>query len=335
MALTSEGVFVAWVRSEPGKSEVVYSHSPDLEIFAAPVSISGATGKSEVIRPHAAANGGRAVIVWADASRGDHDVYAAISDNGGQVFQAPVLVAGGEGGQLDPRAAVLEDGTIAVVFHDTFGSTFADRGLVRRIRYARAPRDGGFSSARALGTVDPQTAFDLFPAISASSSTISVVWLREAHDRSTQIMRAQSFDGGETFEAETALDSPAFRELRPKIAGELAVWDTFDGETLDIHDGRGPLNETRMFDQMKVDVAAFQARLIAVWIDHSSPAVRKIRYRESLDGGQTFAAERELENDGEYSELNHPAVAVGVNVAVIVYEDAKGGTYDVRAAILR
>lgn len=335
VVLTSQGVFVAWAASEPGKSEVRYAHSPDLAIFSAPLSVSGPIGKSETIRPHAAAAGDRAVIVWADASRGDHDVYAAISDDGGRVFQAPVLVAGGEGGQLDPRAAVLADGSIAVVFHDTFGSTGADRGLVRRIRFTSAAPNSGFSSARAVGSVDPQVAFDLFPAISANSSTITVAWLREAHDGSTQIMRAQSLDGGATFSSGEAIDSPAERELRPKIAGELIVWDTFAGADLDVRDARGLLNETTALNQMKVDAAAFGARVLTAWVDHSRPAVRKIRYRQSLDGGGNFGSEVELGNDEATGEVNHPAIAVGENIAVIVYEDARGGSFDVRAAILR
>src|SRR5687768_14634916 len=92
-AFTDRGLVVAWVASRPSVSEVMYSHSPDLTVFSAPISVSGASGSNEMIRVHAAARGDRAVIVWSDASGGDHDVWAAISEDGARTFGAPVLVA--------------------------------------------------------------------------------------------------------------------------------------------------------------------------------------------------------------------------------------------------
>src|SRR5688572_15358613 len=83
---TDQGLVVAWVLSRPSHREVMYAHSPGLSVFTAPVSVSDPNGSTETIRAHAEAHGDRAVIVWADASMGDHDVYAAISGDGGRTF---------------------------------------------------------------------------------------------------------------------------------------------------------------------------------------------------------------------------------------------------------
>lgn len=327
-AFTARGLVVAWVERRPGRAEVMYVHSPDLTVFSAPISVSGPAGKSEVIRPHAAANGDRAVIVWSDASRGDHDVYAAISGDGGRTFAPPILVAGGDGGQLDPRAAVLDDGTIAVVFHDSFGSSGRDRGLVRRIRIAAAtPLGGGFGAAQSIGVVDPQRAFDLFPAIGAETSTITVAWLREFHDGRTELLAASSLDGAMTFGEARVIDSGMFRALRPRTAGGMIVWDAIDdGENLDVFlAGSGIAHDARALNQYRSDVAVFGPRSAIVWVDHSSFGRRTIAARVSNI--------EQVVSDGE-DDVDHPAVALRDDAAVIVFQDARGGTWDVRATIL-
>lgn len=324
-AFTDRGLIVAWVERRPGRAEVMYSHSPDLTVFSAAISASGPTGKSEIIRPHAAARGDRAVIVWSDISRGDFDVYAAISGDGGRTFAPPILVAGGDGGQVDPRAAVLEDGTIAVVFHDSFGSSDRDRGLVRRIRLTlAAPLGGGFGAAQTIGAVDPQLAFDLFPAIGVVSSTVTVAWLREFHDHRTEIRAASSFDGAMSFGDSRAVDTGMFRVLRPRAGGDAIVWDFIDGDSVSVA-GAGIL--ARAGDRYRSDIAVFGERTGIVWVDHSTPGVRRIIF---ADPGEPET----VVSDGD-ADVDHPAIALRDGVAVIVFQDARGGTWDVRATIVR
>src|SRR5262249_54312708 len=156
---------------------------------------------------------------------------------------------------------------------------------------------------------------------------------------STEIMLARSFDQGASFDPETAIDAPMYRDLRPRLAmsarGPFAIWDAIgDGEHLDIAAPGRSINATQALDQMRGDVAAFGDRVLVAWLDHSSPGVRRIVVRDSSDGGENFGDEKIVSADDQKAEVDHPVIAVRDNAAVIIFQDARGGSWDVRATIM-
>jgi hypothetical protein len=369
-ALGASGLVVTWVDRRPSKQTVVYAHARDLALFSAPFPVSDVLGE-ETIRPHAAAAGLRAVITWADATRGDHDVYVAISDDGGQTFAPPMLVAGGPGGQVDPRAAVLTDGRIALTFHDGFGSTAEDDGVRWRVRAIVSDADGRFGAGVVPSGPARVEAFDVFASIDGEGTEaepLVVAWLHEGTDGATMILAASSIDGGASFSAPMRIDSPLGRHLRPRVAvTRSAVIATFasllptgdaqakaglvlaEDRYLDVlavtstTAGRTFLtptlvNDTRALTQHQVDVASAGDHVAIAWIDHSTPNARRVVVRRSSDGGVSFGAEVIVVDDASAasSDVAHPSVAVSSDgTVVVVFEDARGGSWDVRAAILR
>jgi hypothetical protein len=363
-AYSSSGLIVAYVERGPSHAQVMAAFSADGTHFDPPISVSGPTGSTEAIRPHVSASGSRAVICWADASRSDHDIYLVVSNDGGRSFSTPTLVAGGPGGQLDPRSTVLPDGTIVVAYHDSFGSSADDGGVVWRIRATKSRDGSSFAPAVALGT--PGAHYDLFAAVSGagtSTSPLAVAWLREDFASGSAILVAQSIDGGSSFGPEARIDPPGVRHLRPRIAAEgpsmIVVFDSFlpadmqlpagfllpEPEYLDVHavtsTSAGRLfsapqiaNATRAFQQERSDVSIHGSRVVTAWIDHSMPDVRRVIARQSLDGGKSFGPELTVSEVMPGVEVHHPAVAVGPAGAVVVFEDARGGGFDVRASLL-
>lgn len=365
VVFTSQGLVVAWVSRRAAQSEVLYAHSPDLATFSAPFPL-GAPRGTETIRPHLAARGDLVVAVWSDAGLGDHDVWVASSTDGGRTFAAPIVAAGGPGGQVDPRAAVLEDGSIAVVFHDSFGSTSADGGLVWRARVAKSDAGGRFGPSRLLG--GDAGGLELFPAISGAGtegSPLAAVWLREGGDGGTAILLASSIDGGESFGAPLRIDTPLGRHGRPRVSvpAEGALIACFpsllpaegqrlspapvleDSEYLDVlavtstTGGRAftppaIVNETRTLTQHACDTSALGDRAAITFVDHSRPAIRRILVRRSEDGGATFGPEETVAETPPNGEVHHPSVAVGPDRIGVVFEDASRGSWDVRAAII-
>lgn len=366
-AFSSAGLVVAWVVRRPNASEVLVAISPDLESFSAPLSLSGVSASTELVRPHVAAAGDKVAIVWADASHGDHDVYLAVSSDGGRTFSRPALAAGGPGGQLDPRVVIGPGEGVSLAFHDSFGSTGGDNHVVWRAR-SLTSRDGiTFGGGIALGA-PARDRHDLFAASAGRGtpeSPLAVAWLAEPTSGGpNQVLIAESIDGGMSFGAEARVDLPGVRSMRPRIAatarGFVVAFDALlpaadqradqialeEGEYLDvvaatsISAGRSfsrpfVANVTRTLHQYRVDVAASGERVVLAWVDHSKPGIRRIVARASLDGGETFSMERVLAAASPMSEVDHPSVAVRSDVAVVVFEDATGGAFDVLAAVLR
>lgn len=364
-ATTSTGLVVAWVDRRPSKQQVVYAHTRDLALFSAPFPVSDVLG-DETIRPHTAAAGARAVITWAEATRGDHDVYAAISDDGGQTFAPPTLVAGGPGGQVDPRATVLGDGRIAISFHDGFGSSAEDDGVRWRVRVIVSDAAGRFGAGTVVSGPAAIESFDLFASIDGEGTEaepLVVAWLREGIDGATAILAASSIDGGASFSAPARIDTPLGRHLYPRVtvtpsrvlatfASLLPTGDAQakalvleEGSYLDVLAVTSTTaattwlapelaNTTRTLTQHQPSVASAGDHVAIAWIDHSTPDVRRVVVRRSSDGGATFGAEA-LASEEE-SDVAHPSVTVASDgTVIVVFEDARGGSWDVRAAILR
>lgn len=360
--LTSAGLVVAWARRAPGRAEVVYAVARDISTFSAAVGASGPLDGPEIIRPSLAARGDRVVLTWADASRGDLDVYAVTSWDAGLTFSPPLLAAGGPGRQSDPRAAMLEDGTIVIAYSDSFGTTDANDGRRSRVRIVRAAPDAAFGAPQAIGAAAPDLVFDHFPDLDGAGTSTEPLSLTLLHARATgetEVHLHRSRDGGVSFDPAIVIDAPIERELGPRVAvarrGIIAVFDALlpiagqefaslvirDPQALDVRgafverEASTPTsvtwNSTRTLDQDRADVAADGRHVVITYVDHSIPARPRLVARSSRDGGQSFGEEVALDDDAVSPD--HPSVTVRGETAVIAFEDARGGSLDVRAIV--
>src|SRR5262249_52736450 len=143
------------------------------------------------------------------------------------------LVAGGSGGQLDPRAAILSDTTIVVVFQDSFGSTSDDGGVAWHARWTVS--FDGVMFSKPIAFEQSPGHYDLFPSISGGGhpgQPLFVTWLREQYvTHLTEIRMAASINGGLTFSRDRRIDTPGARHQRPRVAATstaaLIVYDSF------------------------------------------------------------------------------------------------------------
>lgn len=355
-AVTEAGYLVAWVEARPGARAVLASTSADGITWTTPAALSGPGAVDEAMRPTCAARGDDAVVAWATAAAGDHDVWAVRSRDGGRSFDRPAVVASGAGGQLAAQAAVGADGRAYVVFHDSFGSTDEDGGVQWHVRLSTS--DGGGLWAPAT-TVDRGRALATFPAVAVSETgRVTVSWLGPEDGT---IWAAVSEDRGMGFGVPFLVSSAGAIAEGPPSAAVLAddrVQLVFAASStaaeqrdpallvqedryLDVvgveTSSRGAsiaaparvLNTTRVLDQLQPAAAG----RLTVWLDHALPSVRRIR----AAGLATAATEVELTDTGTAArDVALPSVGCDAQSCLVAWsQDGEGGGFDVRASVVR
>jgi hypothetical protein len=209
-----------------------------------------------------AAEGRRVAAAWIASSDAGADVFAAVSDDGGRRFGAPVRVnemagdASGNGEQ--PPRVVLGDGAMTVVW-------VSKRSGVSGIRAARST-DGGrtFSAARTISPDGVTGARGWESAAIDDAGVVHAAWLDGRH---------------------AAPHTPGAKHVHGAMRQDIvhAMWR--DGE---------PVVETPVADNVcfccKTGVAARDRDVFVVWRHLFPGGVRDIAIARSADGGRTFAA---------------------------------------------
>ena len=340
--------------------------APEASAEPVRIAVEGAANSGVSI----AASGSRAVVTWAATVATGTNVYAAVSDDGGATFGAPVRVNDVDGdarvnGEQPPRLAIGADIVVAWVSRLTG---------VSRIRMARSV-DGGrtFTPAATAHSETLAGARGWQSLAIDTGNRVHAAWLdgRDAnptnqgaatsphamHKSSRQdIFHAVWRPDGKALEARVATDvcfccktsvatGPdqttyvAFRHIYPTNLRDMAVARSIDGgRTFD-----APVRVSE--DHWQISGCPEDGPSIAVGADgtlhigwptliQSSDATRKaIFYSYSTDRGRTFAPRMRVDDSGEGSRTAaHPQLAVAGSNVVVVWDESGPRGRQVRLA---
>ena len=304
-----------------------------------------------------AANGARVVVVWAAVTGEDTNIYAAVSDDGGERFLAPVRVNDVDGdakvsGEQAPRVAIGKDVVVAWV---------SKLGGTSRIRLARST-DGGRTF---LGSSSPHDAtlpgIRGWPSIAIDKdNVVHATWLDgrvAAHDATMSSMdhgshaqhgsmRQDIFGAalrpdGSTIESSVATnvcfccktataEAPdgttyaAWRHIYPVNVRDMAVARSDDhGETFTapvrVSEDHWEINGCPE-DGPSLGVTS-DGDLHIVWptLLEGTDGHKAVFFSSSLDRGETFAPRMRLDEASGFAA--HPQIATSGKFIAVVWEE--------------
>ncbi|MDP8255712.1 MAG: hypothetical protein P9M14_08185 [Candidatus Alcyoniella australis] len=356
VAADGDKVYVVWEDWSNYEPEVRIARSIDGGIsFGESVRVGESTPQPQ-LRPDVAAHGHAVWVVWADRrSELNYDVYCARSTDGGRNFEREVLLAAGaRNSQLDPRIARGPSGELVVVWADNRDTTEYDYGVVWNV-YAALSIDNGASFAPAVRVDNAAYSYALWPDVAVGDDgTIHVLY----RDYSGAILHAASLDGGASFGAAKAVSDGGGGHVQPRVAVDgdqvWAVWsdsreaaagrdptlvfsnyaplDVYADISVDNGQNWGAdfrVNPTQLMYQLRPDVDAQDGFAVVAFSDDREVGDFHIYvWRSDLD------QEQRLDDDERRAEKTWPAVDVDQGRAYVVWQDDRGGDYDVYLAVI-
>jgi WD40-like Beta Propeller Repeat len=283
------------------------------------------TGDSEV--PVIAVVQSNIYVVWSDDTAGNYEIFFKRSIDGGATWTANRRLTNTAGGSFRPAIAV--DGpNISVVWHDyTPGNA--------EIFFKRS-NDGGvkWSASQQLtnNTGDSEDS-----AIAVDGPNISVVW-QDYTPGNAEIFFKRSNDGGVKWSASKRLTNNTGGSEDPAIAvagsNIYVVWSDDTPGNKEIffkrsNDGGAIWTANRRVTKNTGHselpaIAMDGSNISVVWMD-DTPGNREIYFKQSIDGGVVWAANRRLTNNT--GESFAPAIAVdGSNIYVSWDDDTPGNS---------
>jgi len=298
-------------------------------------------------------------IVWVDCRNDppcetDTDIYFARSADGGQSFDAEVLVSDdGTFFANAPKIAAYSSGSIYAVWHD---DRMGDSWDV----YLSKSEDGGGSFLPSVRVNDyVSSVYQYEPDLAVDSSgNIYVSWNRYYYDADLEqwdydVVMAKSTNGGTTFGTHVKVNDGSDWQYKSSIkvgpSGNVYVaWtDRRNGGISDVYfaksiDGGGTFStnarinqyteQSQGYPEMALDEDEF---IYVVWNDSRNlykKNGRDVFMARSLDLGDSFEPEIKI-NDAKIPaafEYFYPTItAWGKGHVAIAWEDKREGTYDV------
>jgi PKD repeat protein len=309
------------------------SYDPDAIIsFGANIKVDDGTSVQRY-SSIAGDNRGNPYVVWWDQRNSiEGDIYFARSLDGGQSFEANVKVNDIEYGMYPD--IVVDNGEVIHVVWREFG-----------IRYSKST-DGGASFTSPIRVDDGNGGFS--PAIAVDSlGNPHVVW-EDKRNGNYDIYYTNSIDGGDSFGLNVRVNSDSGNSTQsdPDIDIDRynlihVVWSDKRNGNTDIYyskstdSGKTFETDIKVNDdsgtagQGKVSVAADSyGNPHIAWQDTRNGNV-DIFYANSIDGGQSFEANVQVNDDVEGIYQAPPSIAVdNRNIAHISWNDARGGDRD-------
>ena len=296
--LTEDGVLnVVWEEDRGRHAGIWFNVSDDGGKTWLTSDIAINHGDAEATAPDVACAGKNVYVTWEDERDGElanHNIYAAVSTDGGQSFtEDDILLDGDVDGtamSLGPRAAAVGD--------DIYVAWFDNRDGAYDI-YVQASHDRGRTWLRNASRADDDdagSAYSAWPTIGASDAGVVVAW-EDSRGGGNDIYASVSTDGGESFGNETRLD-----------AGDDA-------------------GASNSFEPRLVIDGSMTA---VTWYDERNGA-RDIFLNVSTDMGASWSADAvrvESDPEGEADSL-HPAIATKNGLVYVAWQDARSGGYDI------
>ncbi|MGA1819385.1 MAG: hypothetical protein ACMUHU_00085 [Thermoplasmatota archaeon] len=280
-------------------------------------------------QPDIVASGNDVYIFWQDQRHGTWDIFSRASHDGGLTFGPEIRVddtsrtptlSDDVSSQLSPRAAIMEDGTVVVVWGD-------DRDG-RSMIYSTVSTDRGSSYSTNKKVSDHFLGTQMNPDIDISpGGNIAVVW-EDTRDRTGYPQIYGSVDRGSGFQTAVRISdvTTTYMCIAPAVAfpedqrvhvtwSDDRVWDE-DIYLASSYDGGSTFDESIRIskdptgsDQNEPDIAANSTDILIVWKDPRSTS-SDIYMARSSDLGVTFSIDTCLHPNSTSGHQYSPRIAL-------------------------
>jgi len=341
IAADADAVYVAWTDERNGNGDIYFAKSTDGgATWSANTRLNDDPGGAEQRSPALTADAGAVYVAWTDERNGGSDIYFARSTDGGATWNADVRLNDDPGSawQWSSPAIAADAGAVYAAWED-------ERNGNRDIYFARSTDGGATWSADARLNDDPGTASQYDPSIAADADAVYAAWA-DYRNGNSDIYFARSTDGGATWSANTRLndDTGSALSWQPAIAADAdavyAAWADERNGNRDIYfarstDGGATWNaNTRLDDdpgtagQQNPAIAADADAVYATWEDERN-GNRDIYFARSTDGGATWSANVQVNDDPGTAGQYDPALAADADAVYVVWTDWRNGNGDI------
>ena len=306
IAVDGQNIYVVWQDDTitgsnlTGDSEIYFRKSEDGGYnWITSKRLTNNTGDST--NPSIAVNG---MNIYVD-SPGNPEAYFRMSTDGGDSWGASRRLTYNAGASTNPSIAV--DGlNVYVVWQDdivTLDNPTGDSEI-----YFRESNDGG-STWQVPQPLTNNTGSSLSPRIAVSGSNVYVAW-KDNTPGNYEIFMKKSANGGATWSTNKRLSNNASTSLNPSIAvndsNVYVTWEdnipgnyeiyfkkSVDGETIWTKNKNLSNNSG---NSLNPSIAVNGLNVYVVWED-DTPGNPEIYFRESIDGGTTWATTENRSNN--------------------------------------
>jgi hypothetical protein len=228
LAAVGEDVYLAWVETDQGESEIRFSVSHNSgQSFTSPIRVSdiGKTSDSPAI----AASQSFVYFVWLELD--SSDIRFRRYDNSKQDFDDSTNLSNDGTATVDPSVSTA-DGEVYVAWQDTLDNNSGGND-VEDILFARDPNAGQFPPLPAHQNLSSNLSNSTHPAVAADGQNVYVLWedFSSTVNNSSILSFQRSTDGGVTFDPQDAIEITlaGVPANRPRMAADgghvFIVWD--------------------------------------------------------------------------------------------------------------
>ncbi len=339
----ADGVLhVVWAENRGGIPGVWFNTSADggKSWLPSDVQINHAPADAEA--PDVACAGDMVYVVWEDERDGEllnHNIYAAVSSDGGQTFGEDTRLDGdidGEAMSLGPRAAAVGDSVYVAWFDNSQGAYDI------RVQASRNKGGSWLSDPSRADSDEAGSAYSAWPTLGASEDGVVVAW-EDSRDGGNDIYASASTTG-EDFSSDQRLDigddAGASNSFEPRLVmdGQLAavawydernaVRDIYMNVSLDAGDSwsgeaiRVDADITGQADSLHPDLTTEDGRVFVVWQDDRSGGYDIYERVYDTSAGTLSEEEVRLDTDADgESQSYYPRISVDGDHVFVVWQD--------------
>ena len=313
---TDGTIYVAWRDGRKGNADIFFARSTnDGKTFSRNVRLNDDRGVAYQGNPTLAVNSkGVVAVAWSDARNGKDDIYVTVSHNQGRTFSAnrrvnddPETTA-----HSHPSVAVDEEGVVYAAWED-YRNDHSDIYLARSL-------DGGatFGPNRKVND-DSGAAPQISPSIVVGpAGRVYIAWADFRNSAVTLPPFSAATGEEQRWEASRAGNADIY------FAGSTDGGKTFT-KNIRLNDDSGPAAQA--FPTLSVNAKGVAA---AAWEDFRN-GDPDIYLAKSGDGGKTFGANRQVNDDPGHAEQYHPSLALDrVGTAYLIWTDSRNNRFSSR-----
>jgi len=349
LAVASSAIHAVWSDNHSGLDHIYYARSADGGLSFGPATQLD-QGTASNIRTDPAITvdaSSRLHVIWAVGEMGPEAswyLWYVTSADGGESFSEPVHVGGGLEGRPHPALAIDGNGHIHVVWQGKYRKW--PRDPYQYYIYHARSTDGGasFSTAQQVNDV-VESEVDRPDIAVDNSGRIYVVWQDARRGEwDTDIYADRSTDDGVTWRTDVRVnedDRGAARQRNPAIGVDgktwvHVVWQEDSGGGWDIRYAHSTnhgasfspgreVNDLVAGDQTDPAIAVRgNGQIYVAWSDLRA-GDGDIRYAASTDGGNSFSASVQINDQTPWGWQGNPAIATGGDRIHLVWEDTRNG----------
>jgi hypothetical protein len=346
MALDNTGtIYIAWQDNRNGNYDIYYANSTDQgNTFSTNKKLNDDLKEAIQYKSAIAVDdAGNIYIVWQDERNGDSDIYFACSSSGGTNFSVNKKINDDVGAaeQAGPSIAVDNFGNVYIVWYDW-------RNGDTDIYFANSSDWGNTFSTNKIVNDDGIGEWQDSPSITVDNAGYIYIAWSDYRNGNWDIYFTNSTDFGNTFSTNKKVNddlagaSHSDSSITALDTGKLYIaWrDSRDGNS-DIYFANSTDGGNTFSPNKKVndDVGSKQQRNPSLAVDSAGNVYiawyderngdSDIYFANSTNGGNTFSANKKVNDDGSSVWQYYPSIAAeGVGNVYIAWEDNRNGFTD-------